>query len=304
MAEGIANTTLFSSLYDKSYDKIFFDEYKRKPEFFSRIGNVMTHNEHSIKKGSLAPFIRIEEKDQGDVINYIRPEEAFNKELTFRVFASGFQVTEEMREDDEHGIMGARMSAELGKALAYTREVEFADLFNDAFSASGDRTGWDDLTLCNDSHTVTATGGTIDNQSTSALSLTTLEAAIQHFRDLTNDAGHPIMLVPKVLLIPSALEWQAKELLLSPLKPYTTDNEINPIEDEGISYLVYPYLTSSTAWYLLAAPGDHDLNFIWRASPYFKESEDFDSGNKKHKVRARFQVGFFDWRGVYGSSGA
>lgn len=301
MAGGVAISTLYPSLYDKSYDKIFFDEYKRQPEFFSRIAKVSTHKAHSLKKGEIVPFDRVEEKDEGDMISYVRPTEGNDKELTFREFAAGFQVTEVMREDDEHGILGARMSAELGKALAYTREVEFHDMLNSGFSTDAEWYGWDDLTLFNDSHTYS--GGTIDNQSTSSLSLTTLEAMIQHFRDMKNAAGHPIVMVPKILLIPSALEWQAKELLLSPYKPYTGDNEINPIEDEGLMYLVDPYLTSTTAYFGLASKDTHDLNFVWRAAPYFKKSEDFDTGNDKYKVRARFEIGHWDWRGAWGSTG-
>jgi hypothetical protein len=105
-----------------------------------------------------------------------------------------------------------------------------------------------------------------------------------------------------VVLSPT-FKWAAKEVLNSEYKPYTGNNEINPLADEGVSYMISRYLTSPRSWFLLTAKSEHRMKFWWRTRPETSSADDFQSGDMLYKGFARYSTGFSEWRGVYGSSG-
>jgi phage major head subunit gpT-like protein len=216
----------------------------------------------------------------------------------------GFQITEEMFEDDESGKM-RQMPAELGNSLRWANEVLWWSLLNDG----------DDTHLCSDGgYIFSTTHKTLKSQETQAnkpasagsLSLTTYEAMLEHFMTIKNASGAPVEFNPTTLIIPYSLIWKARELQLSELKPYTADNEKNPVnvmEHAGMNYFVSRYLTSTTAFFGLCA-GQHDLRMIWRRKVAFKNSDDFRTGNALFKATERVKAACWNWQGVYANPGA
>lgn len=63
---------------------------------------------------------------------------------------------------------------------------------------------------------------------------------------------------PKFLVIHPNDIMTARELLGSTLKPGTTNNEINAIRDEGLTFMDTPYLTDTNSWFLVG--DEHDIN--------------------------------------------
>lgn len=98
------------------------------------------------------------------------------------------------------------------------------------------------------------------------LQISSLTTALQKFRDQTDPDGAPLALAPAILLVPTALEVTAANLMNSTevrdttaSTKYGTTNPFAGMFDAAVSaYLSNSTLTgnSSTAWYLLANPAD------------------------------------------------
>lgn len=292
----------FSELLYPGLKAIWGMAYKEKPEIYSKIFNVQSSSQAYEKTLSMTGFGAAATKSEGTSVTYDDAYEGLTQTLTHVTKGLGFIVAKELMEDDQYGKINA-----LPKALAFsirsTIEQDAANVLNNAFSTS--YTGADGCCLCYASHTL-LDGGTEQNTLSTAadLSMTSLEQAFIDIGDLVNDRGLLINVMARKLVIPSELEWTAKQLLGSEKDPETNYNAINPakgIFPEG--YLVNPYLTDPDAWFILTdAP--QGLVFYWRRKPEFTKDNDFDSDNGKFKSTYRCIQGWDDWRGVFGSPGA
>ena len=104
------------------------------------------------------------------------------------------------------------------------------------------------------------------------------------------------------LIVPPALRRIGKKILGSEGEQGTTDNDMNTHKDLGISLLVEPYLTSSTAWFLQGP--DHGLLSNFGMYPTaFSYAED-SSRSIVHGVEFDFLVGPEYPDGMAGTSGA
>lgn len=307
MASGIAVTGGFSQLLSRDYTRVAYKEYGKVKPLYEVVAKMDTANGNYIREGEVAGFGKFPEKSEGQAVDFQIPKQGNNKTQYFTEYESGFQITRVMWEDDLQGIM-RKMPAELSKAAAWTREGEFWGLLNSGFVTTYN-TALDGFALFYDSHTnidgADESYTTFDNNGTSgSLSLSTLQSGLDYFKKLKDDKGRPVNERAKWLIIPPDLEWKAQELLLSPYKPGTGDNDINTVAASrtGLQYLVVPYLSSTTAWFLLAA--DHDLRFIWRRKYTFYSWDDNNSGNAMFKGSMRLACTFFDPRLAYGNAGA
>jgi hypothetical protein len=123
------------------------------------------------------------------------------------------------------------------------------------------------------------------------------------FERLIDYQGLPISMKPKFLWIPPELKWIAREILGSPHKPYTADNEINSLIMEDLTYFVWHYLISASAWGLFGPKESHTLKFINREDLEEDFSDDFDTRTIKQIATMRFTTGATRWQGTWGSNG-
>jgi phage major head subunit gpT-like protein len=286
----------FSYLLAPGLRKVFFDQYKALPSEYDHIFNINTSTrnyEDDLEITMLGGTFP--SKDEGVSITYVDPKQGNTKRYTHKSFGMGFRVTHEMWSDDLYGPM-KKMSQGLAKAAKNTVEVQAIGVVDDASSGST-YTGFDGYPLAYTAHTILYTGGTYANRPTTygVLGLTTLQAAIIRMEKTPDQDGVLCLIKPKLLIVPPDLRFVAKEILKSEYKPYVANNEINPLADEGLSYFVSHYMSSTTMWCLI---GDtHDLNFFWREKTVFENSDDFDTGDAKFKAYHRHSQGFGDWRG-------
>ena len=293
-----ASAGSLSQLLTKDYAKVFFDEYKRYNPYYTMLAKVISHDMHSLKEGSMMGFGKLTPYEDGSPPDADVIVQGPEKEVTFTDYGKMWMVTRNMAADDITGHL-KKVPRKFSEVANYTVETLWWDILNSGFVTTV-RTGIDGAALFSNSHT-RIDGGTADNLGSGALSETTLEAGIQHFRDMKNEHGQPIQMSPKVLVIPTALEWTAKRLLLSELRPGTANNDINALKDEGLQYIVCPYLTSSTAWFLLS--DEHDLRHIWRRNIGFSSWDDEATKSALFSVDFRVADEFWDWRGAYASPG-
>lgn len=292
-------TGSFSKLLAKDFEKIFFDEYMRKEPQWNAVAKVETMSDAWIKEGEVYPLTKLQEMHEGQEIRFESLKQGNEKTIYPKNFGLGVQMTRNMYDDDRTGIM-KKVMAELGKVAAYSTELEFWDLLNSGFVTTY-RTAIDGKALFDDAHTTNA-GNTIDNDATGSLSTTTLQAAYNYFENLVNESGVPIRMMPKKLIIPPALRWKAEELMLSEYNPENANSQYNTTKGMGLEYMVVNYLTSTTAWFVLAE--EHDLRFLWRKKPAFESTDDFNTGNALYKATARYVADFVHYRGCYGNTGA
>ncbi len=295
---GIAVTGGFSQLISKDYEEVFYDSYMRHEDEYSKIAKVDSHDSNYIQKGEITGLGAMQEISEGGATPYESPEQGNSKTVYFTNYALGFAITQNMWDDDLTGHL-KDIPRELGKSAAYTKELEYFDMFNNAFNTTY-RSGIDGKALCANDHSTIDGSATIDNLTTSSLSQTSLETALDYFDGLVNEKNIPIKVVPKYLVIPYQLRWVAKEILQSDYKPYSADNEINTLKDSGLQVVIGHYLTSSIDWFVLGE--DHDLCFITRKPLAFQNMDDFNTGNALFKASMRFTTDFWNYRGVYGAN--
>ena len=116
-----------------------------------------------------------------------------------------------------------------------------------------------------------------------------------------DEKANPTPLKPRVLIIPEDLMIVAQEILRSTQKPFSNENTKNVLMGE-FGHAVSHYLSSSTAWFLLAK--EHDMNVFIRNQMRFTNGDDFETGDALFKVYMRLGTGFGDWRGVTGTNGS
>jgi len=282
---------------------ILFEKFKSYPEEHKEIFNILTSKKAEEKDSAVSGFGTMPVKKEGAPIGYDDPVQGWDVAYTHVAYGLGFRVTKEMWEDDQYNKI-KKMPLALAKSARHTIEQVCANIFNYGFVTTYN-SGGDGKALFATDHPLSG-GGTYGNEPDVAADLTvsSLRAAIQNIEETLDDRGKILAIKPKKLVVPNALQWTARELLGSKLKPYTADNEKNAFLDNDLNYFVWHYLTDDDAWFLLGDKEDHELNFFWRQKLETEHDSDFDTGSLKFKGTMRFSVKWSDWRGTYGSPGA
>ena len=297
-------TGAFSQLLVPGLRRVFFQHLKERPTQYDKIFNTHTSSRAFEEDLEVAGLGTMPTKLEGTATIYQDAIQGGKKRYTHISFGLGFRVTIEMMEDDLYNVM-RRMSRELAKAARNVREVRSFNVFNNAFTTEFGFQKFGNNEALIGTHTLLG-GGTFANRpATDAdLGIASLEAAILNYDTLVDEQNMPALIMPKVVLVHPEFKQVARELLNSEFRPYTANNEINAIMQEGLTWFMSQYLTDTDAWFLLADKADHDLNFFERAAVRFQNGDDFDTGDAKFKAFQRFSVGAGEWRGVYGSTGA
>jgi len=297
------------TLLDPSFRTVYNMTEKEFPSQIDRVFNVQTSNKAYEKDTSVSGLGKLVQKSEGDAIVYEKPSSGYPVTYTHLTFGKGEMVTYEMYQDDLTNII-KKAPARLARAKMHSREQFAADLFNYGFTYGGGGTntfsGGDGKALFATDHPLKA-GGTASNYTTDDLDEDSLENAIVTMRATKDNKGELQSVTPKVLVVPPALEKEARILLESTQRTGTANNDINPYKG-ALQLVVWDYLGSAaggsdTAWFLID-PDVAELNWFNRDDRGVEGPEyDFDTKTAKWSVVARWSAGFSDWRGVYGSKG-
>jgi len=301
----ITNTGGFSALLAPGLYRVLFNEIDKAPNQWMQVLNSDSSSrayEEDVKMAGLGSMVS---KPEGEAVTFTVPLIGDLKRYTPQPYGIGWRVTREMWDDDLYGMMN-KMPEEVGKACSYRVEVDAWSPFNDAFAASptASQAGLDGLALCHVSHTRLDGGSVIANKPSTDVdfSASAYQASLDHFKQLVDDRGRPITMVPGLIMVDPTFEWAVKEVIQSPYVPYSANNEINVLKSDGsVEYMLNRYFTDADQWFNICS--NHDVNFWWRVRPETSEADEFLTGDALYKVYARYSFGFSEWRGVYGSSG-
>jgi len=303
------NTGSFAKLLYPGLNKIYGQNYTEYPlECMQIFEEQMTSRAYEEDLG-VTGFGMAAVKGEGNAITYDTEQQAFLTRYTPTVYALGFIITEEMMDDDLYDTIGSRRTEGLAYSMRQTKETVHANILNRAFNTS--YVGGDSATLiaCASAGSAThpnASGGTWTNGplTDSDLSQAALEQAVIDISKFTDDRGKRMQVMPKQLIIPSDLQFEAERILQSVLQSGTADNDVNAIRTMGSipKIVVNHYLTDSDAWFVQTAI-PNGMKTMMRKAATFSIDNDFDTSNAKFKAQERYVAGWTDPRCMYGSTG-
>lgn len=277
----------------------------RRPKFYDKITNVKTSKKAYEESAYFGGLGLMPEKPEGEQISYDEFIQGPTKRWVHKTYGLGIRITEELIEDalypDVPTEMGD-MSKELGNSGTETMEVLIHDIFNSG-TVTTTHTAGDGLAVFSTVHK-SLNGATWANRSSSdaTLSGTSLRQGFLDFENTLSDRGIQQVQVPKTLVVPPQLEFTARELINSTYDPSTANNAINTIQSRNLTLLVDPYLTSTTAWFLI---GDtNPVTTFMRRAPKYAQDGDFNTGDALFKGTFRLSVEVNKPIGIYMNKGA
>ena len=234
-------------------------------------------------------------------VEYQRLERGYEVEYVPDAYVSGFQVEREMYDDNQYDFVFSSAN-EMGTAFGRRTRKDAASVFNNAFAAG--TTGYDAVPLCSASHPRSRTDATtVSNTLTTALTSDSLETAITTMQGFDDDNGEYIVILPDTLVVPIALRKTALEIAGSEYTPENANMTRN-VYDGAMQVIVDPYLTSTTAWFVVDSTMSRKyLKWYNRVMPEFGSTEDFDSFIYKYRGYQRYSFGWSDFRWIIGSTG-
>lgn len=242
-------------------------------------------------------------KTEGSGIQYDTAQESYTARYNHSTIALGFAITEEAMEDNLYDTFSKLRAKGLARAMANTKQVTAANIYNNGFSSS--YTGGDGVALFSASHP-TVGAGNQSNTVSSDLSETALETAFINISLFKDDRGILIGASPASLHIPPQLQFVAERILRSDQQAGSANNDVNALKSRGIfsrGYTVNRRFTDTNAWFI-RTDVPNGLKHFTRVKLGTKMEPDFDTGNLRFKARERYSFGWSDWRGAYGSNGS
>ena len=292
----------FSALVAPDLRRVYMETGKDRPLEYPSVFNVEDMDWNPVTDRQISGLGTMPAKLEGTEFTRDQPIIGGSKAYTATPYGLAVEITWEMWRDELYGVM-RELVAGLKRAAVNRQEVEAWSNFNNAFSTS--YVGFTaSESLCSTGHTgLDGTSRANRPAVDIGFSVTGLQNAITRFETLTDERNLPRLLAPTLAILAPANKFVAREILGSGHKPYTADNEINALIGEDLSWMVCHYLTTSTYWFLTAAKGVHDLQYLWRDRPIFDSFDEPLSKNALFTSYQRFASGWGSWRGTDGSTG-
>lgn len=251
-------------------------------------------------------------KSEGAAVQFDDIQETYTSRYNMETVAIGFSVTKEAFDDDLYDNIARAKAQELGRAMADTKQVKAASIFNNGFNVNF--AGGDGKPLFAADHP-TISGNDFDNTVATDMSESALEDACIAISKYTNDRGILISARPQSLHIPPELSFIAEKILKSDLSTsvtlqgatgVTNVNDTNALRSMGKfpgGVFVNHRFTDPDAWFLKTSVPNGTKMFV-REDLSGSEDIDFVTDNMLFKFRERYAFGWTDPRGWYGSSGS
>lgn len=322
----ITNSKAFPLQLDRSIVDMYYDQFTTQQLLWNKLmKKTKAPKGADWSRADLAGLgSSLREAGEGEAVEYQTPLEGNKITRYYKKYQLGFQITEEMLEDELFDKMKA-MSAGLARAAQFTIEAKVWALLNGAFGTTVS-TAKDSKALCVNNH-VTLSGTTVNNVGTADLDTTSLQAAMEFFQNQFTEDGVPSTEYLKMVIVPTAEQWKAADLLKSTgrvwdsgsgvaknqgLNNATTPgypgyeglNLMNPAAGvvQSWNYMPVRYLTDSDAWFAIS--GSFDGEVMFKREPKLQSADDVTTGNRLYRTSTRFLPMINEYRFIYGSPGA
>ena len=298
-------STDFRSIVEPILNECFDGVYDQRADEWSRVfreqqGIPRNYHEEPVLYG----FGAAPQLPDGTPVSYQQGGVLFLKRYVYNVYGLAFALTKVLVEDGDHIRIGQVYARHLAQSLVETKETLCANVLNNAFTG-GATAGGDGVALNSSAHPIV--NGTVSNLLSTAanLSQTSLEQMLIQVRQAVDNNGKKIRLVPRQLVVAPGNLFQAEVLLKSVLRAGNANNDINPVKsigllDEGAA--VISRLTSATAWWV-QTDAPEGMKLMMRRGLEKTMEGDFETDTMRYKATERYDVGFTDWRSMYGTPG-
>jgi hypothetical protein len=282
----------------------FGAKYSEHPVEYTQIFDVKTSSKAYEEMVQSYGFGLAPVKAQGGAYSFDSHAQGFTARFSHVAYGLGYIVTREERADNLYSELAMTRAESLAFSMSQTRENVGANVLNRGFNSS--YTGGDAKELFATDHPL-ALGGTWSNELSPAadFSEASMEDLAIQIMNATNPRGLKISLMPKRLIMPTALVFEAERVLKSQLQNDTANNAINALKAKGIipEVAVNHYLTDTDAFYIKTNV-PNGLTWFDREAVEFAQDNDGDTDNAKAKAYMRFVTGWGDPRGAFASEGA
>ncbi len=316
----IGNTKAFPLQLDKTIDKMFYNEWRRRQRYYTAI-----FKEEDAPRGADYTEATISELGlpreigEGQGVEFDVPNEGNKVTRYYKKYGLGTQLTEEMIQDELHG-KWKQIPPSLADSMIERQEFLAASVLDGGFSTV---TGEDGNPLFYATHTTLKGGATIDNLLSGDLSTTTIQAAFSYGDTLVGENGFIRPVRPVGIVCHPSNRWVIQEILKAENRVFTYSDADKGLVDTGITasgvnalnplnpkyglvsdwkVFLNPYLTDQDAWYVLFE--NYDLRAYWKKRPTLESSGDFYTGNKIYKTTMRGTFFSNKYKLIAGSAGA
>lgn len=271
------------------------------PLMFGKVDSTKNYEEYVQSVGlGLAVF-----KPEGQPISYDTMQQGFVTRGTNVAYGLGIITTHEELKDNLYVKLTKNRVEKLRRAFAETKNINCTNILNRAFNSSF--TGGDGVSLLNTAHP-NFTSGTWQNKLTvdAQLSQAAVEDMLILMMQATDDRGYIEPLAGDKLIVHPNNKFNADRILKTPKAVGNNNNDINPINTEGLlmgGVVSNPYLTAADPWFITTNCQD---GMIWQEREALEIWEDNDADTRNYKVGA-YERYVFLWgnpRGLYGSNAA
>ena len=289
----------FSDLLDPNFRKIFFNKYGAVPEEFNSVFSMETSKKAEEKYSQIGGFQDLPEFN--GTLAYQDITQGYDTTLTPQEFAGAFAVKRRLFDTDQYKIMN-RAPAGLGLAAGRTREKHKANIFNNSFDANPSyQSGNDGKYLCDTAHPSKSVSSTQDNEGTTALSATSLEATRILMRDFRDAENNHIPMRADTLVVPANLEKEAWEITNSKFSVSDAHNTDNFFKGK-YKVIVGTELTDANNWWLLDSERTKEcLIFVNSIPMEFKNDTVFNTFEARYSAYGVWGLGWIDWRCLFGN---
>jgi hypothetical protein len=184
---------------------------------------------------------------EGGEIPIYSPLMGNTKDYTVSTYGLGFRVSKLFKMTEQWGVVND-LTTNLKMNQLELKESELAKLWN---SPTATYTGYGGTLHLGEASQTCLDGSTYDNLLSAALSITALESALYYFNKLKDDQGNTMFAKPDTLYFEPTLYPTVTEILKSDGKWDEMSNTTNIWKGFATPFM-YHYLTSTTAWGLVA----------------------------------------------------
>jgi hypothetical protein len=305
----LLSSTFSTDVQKPILNDLFDTAWNGKDEVYSKICKVEESGDAYEKDLQMQSPSEISEANEGGMYQRVEIENVRTKTYTHLLYKGEIKISREVQEDSKYKQIYDAVKM-LGVAAKRTVERKVAAAMYNGFTSELSPDGGAVFSSHTLDNPLSGRPTTFSNLGTGVLNAANLKARITNGYKTLDEHGD---LTPKHLshlVVPSALSFTAQQLKApaSAGEPGTANNDQNVVSGAISKVTVSHFLSEAasnadTAWFLLD-PDEHMFKFFWRVKPMTELLEEEATGDKLFRVRFRFSVGFSDYRGVDGNTGA
>lgn len=231
-------------------------------------------------------------------LDYDQVKENYRKRITNTEYARGLAIQRKLWETGQQRVI-RRLSEHFGEKVKLRILTDSYALLNNAFSEV--YTGGDGKALCDTAHTSNVGGSNQGNEGTTALSAVAVDSTyVLMVQFNTNNDNPRFDTKPDTIIVPTALEAYAAEIVGSKGKVDSANNNINFYYGK-FKVIGSRMLTDQNNWFMANAKRMRE-NQVWFnvVRHEFNKDRDFNSFALRWSVYMFYGFGFNDWDHIYG----